>query len=427
MKILITHVYSQDNKGDAAILSVMIQQLNKNFKGCKIYASVFDDLKKDNWKEKAQRVESFLNIISQHKNIAVQSIFALYVIISTLLWSLIYRATKKKADVLLIKSLRSVLKHYISSDLILPIGGGYLNRKNSIKETFLLILSLHPIAISKIIGKPTVLYSQSIGLYENPVQSFLAKSVLNHTDLIIVRENISLRVLNSIGIDNKIIKKSVDAGFLFKSNLNFNIEKELLMNNKDRKKPIVGITVRNWLDKNKQKNYENEIAKFCDHIISNYFMNIVFIPQVTSEYHNDDDRKVGQRIIEKMQSKQNVWNLSKNYNHYEIKALYSKLDYLIGTRFHSVIFSLTSHVPAIGIEYEHKTKGIMQDLNLQEWVIKIEDVDSKKLIKIFKKLISKKTDYLKTLTSSLVEYLTLAENTMLHVKEAYNNLNSIRK
>ncbi len=423
MKILITHVYSHDNKGDAAILSVMIQQLKKNFKGSNIYASVFDNFTKNNWKEEAKRIESFLYIIAQHKNTAFIYPYSLYVIFITIFWSLIYRLTGKKINILVSKRLRSLLEHFISSDLILPIGGGYLNRGNSIKETLHLILNLHPIAISKILGKPTILYSQSIGPYNNIIQRFFAKLILSTTDLIIVRENISLGIIKNLGIRKNIIRKSVDAGFLFNTDLNFNIAKELSINKKEIKRPTVGITVRKWLNKQKQERYEGEIAKFCDYIISNRGVNVVFIPQVTADYFKDDDRKVGEKIIRKMIVKNNVWNAGKKYNHYEIKALYSKLDYLVGTRFHSVIFSLTALVPAIAIEYEHKTRGIMQDLGLSEWVIKMEDVNATKLISMFDDLLDKKMLYINTLRVSLAPYLKTAGETMLLVKNKYQELN----
>ena len=45
------------------------------------------------------------------------------------------------------------------------------------------------------------------------------------------------------------------------------------------------------------------------------------------------------------------------------------LDYLVGTRFHSVIFALAARVPCIAIGYEHKTRGIMRDLSLDGWVL----------------------------------------------------------
>ena len=70
---------------------------------------------------------------------------------------------------------------------------------------------------------------------------------------------------------------------------------------------------------------------------------IIFIPQVTSEHHGDDDRITADKIYGLLKNKNDVYLLKNRYSHQEIKAIYSNLDLLVGTRFHSVIFSLISY------------------------------------------------------------------------------------
>jgi colanic acid/amylovoran biosynthesis protein len=56
----------------------------------------------------------------------------------------------------------------------------------------------------------------------------------------------------------------------------------------------------------------------------------------------------------------------------------------VGTRFHSVIFSLTSCVPSIAIGYGgNKAKGIMADFNMPDFTIPIEAVSAEKLKQMF--------------------------------------------
>src|SRR5438067_1827931 len=43
MKILLTHAYTKENKGDAAIVSVLLRQLNTAFPGSNITVSIYDD------------------------------------------------------------------------------------------------------------------------------------------------------------------------------------------------------------------------------------------------------------------------------------------------------------------------------------------------------------------------------------------------
>ena len=69
------------------------------------------------------------------------------------------------------------------------------------------------------------------------------------------------------------------------------------------------------------------------------------------------------------------------------------LDYLVGTRFHSVIFALTARVPCIAIGYEHKTRGIMRDLSLDGWVLPARDLSAAGLYGLFGKLEKYRSDY----------------------------------
>jgi colanic acid/amylovoran biosynthesis protein len=58
------------------------------------------------------------------------------------------------------------------------------------------------------------------------------------------------------------------------------------------------------------------------------------------------------------------------------------MDIFIGTRMHSNVFALSEGVPLVAIEYRFKTRGIMQMLGLERWVVDIEQVDGPGLIEI---------------------------------------------
>lgn len=63
------------------------------------------------------------------------------------------------------------------------------------------------------------------------------------------------------------------------------------------------------------------------------------------------------------------------------------MDYTVGTRFHSVIFSLSEGVPALAIEYGgNKGAGILKDIGLAEYGIPIEEVSFNKLKETFIRL-----------------------------------------
>ena len=78
----------------------------------------------------------------------------------------------------------------------------------------------------------------------------------------------------------------------------------------------------------------------------------------------------------------------KTYDCHDLKCIYSYCDYIVGTRFHSVIFAIGSGIPGIAISYAgNKSKGIMKDLGLSKYVIDINEVTSKKLEEKFLRLL----------------------------------------
>jgi colanic acid/amylovoran biosynthesis protein len=79
-------------------------------------------------------------------------------------------------------------------------------------------------------------------------------------------------------------------------------------------------------------------------------------------------------------------------------------------------------VPAVAIEYEHKTGGIMRDLNLGHWVVKIEDVNADKLSALVDKLVREGPEYRKYLLKVMPGYASMTKNAMKLVSDNYSDL-----
>lgn len=423
MKIIISHVYSDDNKGDAALLSVLLGDMRKTFDNPEITILTIDEIKAGQMFEGAPVESAFMyEALNRYQSKTLKLTYSFFVIASTILWACAYRLAKK--ELWLPRHLRSIADLYKDADMVIMVGGGYLRGKAGLVSTIELILVLYSIILTCIIGKQTFIYAQSIGPFGNGFQEFIAKRALKKVELIAVRENISLDLLKRMGITQNVVR-SIDSGFLFTSDIKKDLRGEF---NISKDKIMVGITVREWLKADEQSFYENSIAMFADNIIEKYNATVVFIPQVTATHHGDDDREVGKRVYKLMKRKESAYVITEQYDHKTIKAIYSGLDYVVGTRFHSVIFSLTSYIPAIAIEYEHKTSGIMRDLGIDEWVIKIEDVTTERLTAFFEKLVEEGDNYKDRLKSKLPAYISRASEMPILIKKAYErHINNARK
>jgi len=389
MNILLLHAYSRHNKGDAAILSVMVKELKETFPGSSFRISSLDgeSIGKD---------------------------FEGALVEASLFYGIIYASKSSLAKLV------NLIKVYFGSysvetqtfsnslkwaDVFVGVGGGYINSRKGLKSILSLWLTMQEFKLAQKTGKPIILFPQSIGPFAYDFHKKMIQTILKKIKLIFAREHITLKLLQDMGLQEPQIAWSPDMGFSFSSDKKQSMKEHMQKMHINFSKPIVGITVRKWLSGEGQGKYELVISEFADWLISEKYMQVVFIPQVTSVLHNDDDREVQKRIIEKMKTKKEVWSLEEQFDHYEIKGIYENMSYVVGTRMHSVIFALTSFVPAIAIAYEYKSEGIMEDLHLGEWVVALENVSSEDLKSSFNHLELESHNYKEKLASVLPAYI----------------------
>lgn len=423
MKILITNAYAKGSGGDMAILASLISEMRRVFDNPEITVATIDDpdrmesifpdakfttsLITTVWDEDAGRMSK---LVSLAKNM-----------LAAFVWASIFRILDRRPDRLLKESEKEAIKILADADLVVGVGGGYIREEAGLLKVIDLILTLRMLFLSCLMGKTTVLYSQSIGPFGNSMQEKLAGCILRRMQLIETRESISAALLRKMGVKEDRLLESVDAAFLVRKQMDMPLElpeafKEI---KRDFAGPLVGVTARKWLDAKAQDVFEKEMASALDQIVQRYDARIVFIPQTTVVRHQDDDRIVQKRIFDQMLEKESAIFLDGAYAHQMLLGIYGGLDLLIGTRFHSAIFALTGRVPALVIAYEHKAEGIMKDLGLQDWVIGIKEVDAVSVVNRFDRLNREKEVYLLRLDETLPAYIRKAENAADRIKEVY--------
>jgi colanic acid/amylovoran biosynthesis protein len=414
--IIISHVYSRENKGDAALTSVLIQDLRRKFKGANLTILQLESIKHNGRFEGVAEKPSFMYYVAnRYRNPLLKLTYALYMMSATLFWAAVRRYLGW--NIYLPPHLRETAQLYEQADLIVPVGGGYIRSRKGLAMCFNVPLLLHPLLVGYLLGKPTVLYPQSIGPFVHRFEGRLVALVLKRMTLVVLREDASVNLLARLGVTHNVVR-SVDSGFLLRSTQRSNVHKTYSI---PANKLIVGVTVRAWLTGTAQTVYERAVAEALDNIVEQFGVHILFIPQVTAS-KGDDDRVVSRRVRKYMRHPTGVTLLNASLDQYQIKSIYNELDALLGTRFHSVIFSLTSFVPVVAIEYEHKTSGIMHDLGLDQWVIKIEDVATAKLIAALHELLQHKTQYKAYLHKHVPPYVQKARQTIVMTAQTYDSL-----
>jgi colanic acid/amylovoran biosynthesis protein len=412
VKILLSHAYSRHNAGDAALLSVLIQDVRDVFPGAELTVLMMDEVRPG---------ETFDGVpvrpLPTHR--AVHRFSSRLAKLGHCLATLAATSLAARVPALAHRRIigRRLAEHVRlcrESDLVVCVGGGYLRAKRAWSSTFALALLLQPLVLYRRMGIPTVLYTQSVGPFATPAQRWMAGRVLRRADLVIAREDISLGILAGLGATAN-VRRSVDCGFAFDSSTEVDLRSRI---GAAPDRPLVGITVRQWLDPAGQESYERAVATVADAAVEEFGATVVFLPQVTSERQDDDDRVAGRRVADRMRCPAQV--LGDSLDHHTIKAMYGGLDLLIGTRFHSVIFAMTASVPVLAVEYEHKTSGIMHDLGLDEWVHDIATVDGATLVAGLRLLFARRTEVVAQLAERMPAYQARARQTKLELAAVVN-------
>lgn len=412
-RIIISHVYSSDNKGDAALTSILIKDLKKQFPKAVITISKLEAPQGQGIFEGVREYPAFMHYaLNKPGGPLAKLIYTLYMIPATLAWAAWFKATGR--HLYLAPELRRIAVTYAAADLIVAVGGGYIRSRKGLANRWNIPLLLHPLLFGHILGKPTVLYSQSIGPFVHSYEPALVTFVLRRMTLILLREDTSVALATKLGLTEN-VQRAIDSGFLLTSTAKLDVHKTYGI---PPGKTLLGVTVRDWLRGDAQANYERHVAAALDTIIKDLGVHVLFIPQVTAS-KGDDDRQVSRRVYSHMTQITAATVINSSPNHHRIKAIYDGLDALLGTRFHSVIFSLTSYVPVLAIEYEHKTSGIMRDLNLQRWVIKIEEATSEKLTTGLRALMRDTRGYRAHLHKQIPPYLRRAEQASAMIAKVY--------
>jgi len=377
MKIVIVGGFGYKDIGDEAILKTMLLRLRYEIPGVDI--TVLSINPEDTaLQHNVKSLHSYSRCFKGKKGMLRA--------IKHFLWTFLPRTPT--AWLLIEPPLRLTLQEMDSAELVISSGGGFLNevfRKDLLPRLF-------EIAMIKRMRKKLMLYGQTIGPFYSRSIKLLVSLILNHVDIISVRDEGSRRILTELGVDKPPIFLTSDEAILLPSADATRVKQILsgegiaLGNN-----PVIGITARTWfhlhpyqnleIAKKKFENYKQVIASSADFLVENLDAEILFIPmQTLSKHPYDDDRNIALEIKSKMNRRDKANIIMNQYRPEEIKGIIQNTDLLIGTRFHSLLFAATTGVPIVSISYWFKIDDFMRVMGQEKYNCDINDITVDDLI-----------------------------------------------
>ncbi len=129
------------------------------------------------------------------------------------------------------------------------------------------------------------------------------------------------------------------------------------------------------VNQNIMHSYFSELARFLHRFHQETGVQVYLFNQVTGPTPLDDDRVAAQALIEQIGEGADWFTYLNEVLSPEIlKACYSCMDLFIASRLHSGIFALGSQVPTVFIGYMAKTRGMMEWMGVEDWVIDLNNV-----------------------------------------------------
>ena len=257
------------------------------------------------------------------------------------------------------KHINLYLKKLNEYDAVVHVGGSFfvdLYGESQFEHALCAILA----------KKPLYLIGHSVGPFQRKRFNIIAKLVFAKANLVSLRESVSLELMQKDEMPTDKVHKGADTAWLVDPTP-IKISPQLL--DYVNQKPTVAITLRELAPFDKrlgvtQDDYEKAFAVIVDNLIETGYQVIACSTCTGIDSYHKDDRMIALRVGNQLKSKEGYYVVMDELNDVELGSLLSHCKLTIGTRLHSAIISMNFNTPAIALNYEHKSEGIMNQLDL---------------------------------------------------------------
>lgn len=295
------------------------------------------------------------------------------------------------------------------SDILIDLAGvSFIDSR--IKFLPFNILTIFP---AFLFGVPVLKYAQAVGPFNKLLNRWSANLFLKPCKRVFARGEKTLEHLRQINFDKNRAVLTTDVAFLQNQGDSLSVENRDYLSEMVSKLDavknqgvIVGICPSSVVYKASLKtgwDYTGFLRKVIKHLVdSNH--KILLFPNATREHHPDKLRNNDLPVIAEIMNlfenedpvyKEHIIYINKDLNTDGLKALISKIDIALVSRFHAMIACLTLKKPLMVIGWSHKYAEVMKLFDMEGLVY---DYKSKNESELFDKILqlSNERDILKT-------------------------------
>lgn len=229
--------------------------------------------------------------------------------------------------------------------------------------------------------KPVYMIGHSVGPFQEPQFNQLASYAFSNAKALILRESVSLNLMQHSNIDTSKVEQGVDTAWLVLHHNESFVPSYAVQHWMDiiKRKKTVAITLRELAPFDKrlgttQTAYEQAFAAVVNRVIEQGYQVLALSTCTGIDSYNKDDRMIALNLRQYVNNPDQYHVVMDELNDLEMGKIFGECELTVGTRLHSAIISMNFGTPAIAINYEHKSAGIMQQLGLPEMAIDIHQL-----------------------------------------------------
>lgn len=308
---------------------------------------------------------------------------------------LLNKITRKFAKLFMKKEKKKSISLYEECDACFVKGGGFLHDyTGGIVGLYTMYYQTYHIRLALAMNKKVYVMPNSYGPFKSKYTKKMLNRILDKCTLVTARESISANGTNN-GLGRN-IELFPDLAF-YLSNKGKDWQKIKDKYNLNDNEKYIAITVRPYRfyqydnPKEKYEQYKKTFVKFIKFLNEKGYIPLLIVHTRAINNHENDELCVREiaELIENDKSYKIIQD--DNLDCYDLKEIYGKCNYTVGTRFHSVIFSIEQNIPSIAITYGgNKGDGIMKDMHLDKYAIKIGELSYENLKDKFEQLESER-------------------------------------
>ena len=352
-------------KGAEAMMLVTKQQIHKRIPNARFWIQPVNPENEEKYKE-----IGFNIVYTQKRNRLARRLLLL----NDILFSFLNRRKKN------IVSGDKVINILRATDAVVDIAGFASSDQfgsNSGRGRWLYYLIAN-ISRNKIIFLP-----QSWGPFNFKKNRSSTRKMLGMADLIYARERISSNYLIDSGcVDESKVYLSKDIAFLFEVENYEEAAGKVLrqLDFENQESNFITITpnmqiYRRTKGENENNEYIQNISGVINYFLNNTDLNIVLIPHEAS-FNRKNDMELCILLKELTNNSNRIGILNEDESAANVKAVIGKSDFLVASRYHSLVAALSMRTPVGVIGWSHKYDELMQDIGLSDYIIEVKSNDS---------------------------------------------------